>query len=286
MSANKVYKPTDYYRGTVMEPENISTLKASFGEYEALGNQHRKLSERIESLKEGMVKSRQQGAFQNLQRQMREVKNLVKEREDVDAQMAVLNLSRKKDDDHRLAVRQEESYSEQISSVAHKISQLEQKIMNFSEYDFARCQRPDGSFYGTRGKCRKGTESSAVTKEEKTSASKSPLARASASQLKGVNAKLGDLVRQLQQRAKEADKAFRKVDRETRKDKSPEAKKRRAIAAREADRAQRDAEKAQRALLKSQEQLAKTLEAERRRRMSPAQRAATARLDKEVRARG
>lgn len=32
---------------------------------------------------------------------------------------------------------------------------------NFSEgetYDFTRCVRPDGSVYGTRGKCRKGSE--------------------------------------------------------------------------------------------------------------------------------
>ena len=33
--------------------------------------------------------------------------------------------------------------------------------LNFSEgetYDFTRCVRPDGSAYGTRGKCKKGTE--------------------------------------------------------------------------------------------------------------------------------
>jgi len=34
------------------------------------------------------------------------------------------------------------------------------------EFDFARCQRPDGSTYGSRGKCRKGSEVSAVTEEE------------------------------------------------------------------------------------------------------------------------
>lgn len=37
--------------------------------------------------------------------------------------------------------------------------------LEFSEdtesYDFARCQRPDGSFYGTSGQCRKGKESGA-----------------------------------------------------------------------------------------------------------------------------
>lgn len=32
-------------------------------------------------------------------------------------------------------------------------------------WDFARCQRPDGSFYGTRGKCRKGSEVGARVEE-------------------------------------------------------------------------------------------------------------------------
>lgn len=36
-------------------------------------------------------------------------------------------------------------------------------------YDFTRCQRPDGSFYGTSGKCKKGTQSAAASEstEEK-----------------------------------------------------------------------------------------------------------------------
>lgn len=40
----------------------------------------------------------------------------------------------------------------------------------FSEsdnYDFARCVRPDGSVYGTRGKCRKGKETSAKPSQER-----------------------------------------------------------------------------------------------------------------------
>ena len=46
----------------------------------------------------------------------------------------------------------------------------ESAFENFSEgvmdavYDFARCQRADGSFYGTGGQCRKGTESGAKEK--------------------------------------------------------------------------------------------------------------------------
>jgi hypothetical protein len=34
-------------------------------------------------------------------------------------------------------------------------------------WDFARCQRPDGSIYGTKGKCRKGTEIGAEPEESK-----------------------------------------------------------------------------------------------------------------------
>jgi hypothetical protein len=38
----------------------------------------------------------------------------------------------------------------------------------FSEaYDFARCQRPDGSFYGTAGTCRKGSPAGAKQEEPK-----------------------------------------------------------------------------------------------------------------------
>lgn len=34
-----------------------------------------------------------------------------------------------------------------------------------SEYDFTRCMRADGSFYGTRGKCRKGSDAGAAEKK-------------------------------------------------------------------------------------------------------------------------
>ena len=39
---------------------------------------------------------------------------------------------------------------------------LEQAL---EHYDYARCQRPDGSYYGTAGKCRKGTEVGAREKK-------------------------------------------------------------------------------------------------------------------------
>lgn len=141
-----------------MEPEVTSSLKASFYEYETLGKKHREVSSRIENLNEAMKLSRQRGAFQQLQAQMKEVKELVKQKEDLDGKMAVADLARKKDDDHRLAVKQEVSYSEQLSSVGSRIAELEAQMFSYAEqaedeFDFARCQRPDGSFYGTRGKC-------------------------------------------------------------------------------------------------------------------------------------
>lgn len=55
----------------------------------------------------------------------------------------------------------EETLSQYVALVEERIS------LSFSEggpYDFARCMRADGSYYGTRGKCRKGTEAGA--KEE------------------------------------------------------------------------------------------------------------------------
>lgn len=42
---------------------------------------------------------------------------------------------------------------------------------NTENYDFARCQRPDGSFYGTSGQCRRGKDAGAKPEEPKKAAS-------------------------------------------------------------------------------------------------------------------
>lgn len=48
------------------------------------------------------------------------------------------------------------SFSE---SVHPDLPYLEQALTTLlSSYDFARCMRPNGTFYGTRGKCKSGTE--------------------------------------------------------------------------------------------------------------------------------
>ena len=50
--------------------------------------------------------------------------------------------------------------------------------INFSEggtYDFTRCVRPDGSAYGTNGKCRKGTEGESKEKKKRESEKREPM---------------------------------------------------------------------------------------------------------------
>lgn len=125
--------PTNYAKGTVLEPEVVSTLRPSFKEYENLGKKHKDLTDRIDKLNEAMVMSRQRGAFQVLQNQMKEVKNLVKEREAIDAKMSVADLARKKEDDRRIAASQEASYSERIQEVGDRIAKLEQMLLSYSE---------------------------------------------------------------------------------------------------------------------------------------------------------
>lgn len=126
-------EPTDYFRGTVMEPSHVSTLKASFKEYEDLGKKHEDITNRIKDINEKMKISRQRGAFQVLQDQMKTVKDLVKEREGIDARMATIDLARKKEDDRRLAEGQEVSYSEKIRSVGDRIAQLEEMMASYQD---------------------------------------------------------------------------------------------------------------------------------------------------------
>jgi chaperonin cofactor prefoldin len=127
------HKPTDYARGTVLEPDNVSKLRVNFGEYETLGNRCKEICSEIESLQDKMKVTRSRGNFQVLQNQMKMVSNLMKEKSAIDAKMAVIDLARKKTDDHKLAVGEEPSYAEKIDSVTARIAELEAKISNFAE---------------------------------------------------------------------------------------------------------------------------------------------------------
>jgi hypothetical protein len=161
------HKPTDYARGTVMEPEATSQLKSNFGEYDMLGERCEEICSEIDGLKESMKVARMRGNFQELQQQMKLINNLTKEKSAVEAKMATLDLSRQQDDSHKTMMGMEPSYSENINSVEAKIAELEAKLAEFAEdsghpFDFTTCQRKDGSMYGTSGKCRKGSPTAAV----------------------------------------------------------------------------------------------------------------------------
>ena len=68
------------------------------------------------------------------------------------------------------------SFSEEALREYARLATQSQSL-EFSEsgtYDFARCVRPDGTVYGTGGKCRKGTESEAKDKKVTPSSGQKP----------------------------------------------------------------------------------------------------------------
>lgn len=123
------HAPTDYARGTVMEPEHTSTLKSNFGEYDNLGNRCKEICDEIERLQEAMKDSRTRGNFQALQKQMKLINNLTKEKTAIEAKMATIDLARKQNDQHRQMVGEEVSYAEKIDAVSARIAELESKLL-------------------------------------------------------------------------------------------------------------------------------------------------------------
>jgi len=126
------HKPTDYARGTVMEPAHTSNLRANFGEYENLGKRCKEICGEIDSLQEQMKISRTRGNFQALQKQMKLINNLTKERTAIEAKMATVDLARRQTDDHRHLMGEEMSYAEKIEAVSAKIAELEAKLSEMS----------------------------------------------------------------------------------------------------------------------------------------------------------
>ena len=70
-------------------------------------------------------------------------------------------------------------------------------------FDFGRCQRADGSFYGTGGVCRKGTEAGAKEKEAKSSGG----GGSSVAEVKALDKK----AKEANKKADAAEKAWRKA---------------------------------------------------------------------------
>jgi hypothetical protein len=137
------HAPTDYKRNTVEEPEVTSKLRDAFGEllpanvmdgdrYDKMQDVAEKLNLRIDSLQNEMRISRQRGAFQQLQSQMREMQRLIKEKEALDARMAVDNLGRKQMTDFKRTMDQATSYSE-MDEIGAQIAALEEAMKAYMD---------------------------------------------------------------------------------------------------------------------------------------------------------
>jgi len=117
-------------------------------------------------------------------------------------------------------------------------------------YDFTRCVRPDGSAYGTRGKCRKGTEGGPAEKPaSRPRAATDSDAKAVVQKMKGAKprASSNDLKKEwgkAEKAVKAAKGELALVNAATKGDKSPESLRRRLNASMVLDKAERAAVKA------------------------------------------
>ena len=137
------HKPTDYKRGTTEEPEHTSKLRDAYhelmpasvmdgGRYAVMRQESEALNLRIDSLQNEMRVSRQRGAFQMLQNQMKEMQKLIKDKEALDARMAVEDLGKKQMGDYNRTMEQETSYSE-LTDLNDRIAELEGLMQQYLE---------------------------------------------------------------------------------------------------------------------------------------------------------
>ena len=91
------------------------------------------LNLQIDSLQSQMRVSRERGSFQQLQEQMRRMQGLIKQKEALDARMAVDNLGRKQMGDYNRTMNQEDSYSESIGTIGERIAELETRLLEYCE---------------------------------------------------------------------------------------------------------------------------------------------------------
>ena len=131
---------TDYKRGTVEEPEVTSKLRDAFNEllpekprnseFNRLAERDDQIENEIEVLQQAMKVSRQRGAFQQLQTQMKQMYALIKEKERIDAKMSVANLGAAQMDVYDDTMDQD--YSE-IQTIQDQIASLEAKLLEYRE---------------------------------------------------------------------------------------------------------------------------------------------------------
>ena len=141
------HPPTDYKRNTVEEPEVNSKLRDAFNEllpanvmngerYEDLEKQAHALNLKIDAQQDKLRVCRMRGNFQEFHRCMQEMQNMIKEKERLDAKMAVAapggNAGQKQMEDYNRTYEQESSYSE-MEEIGSQIEALEEMLKEYME---------------------------------------------------------------------------------------------------------------------------------------------------------
>ena len=135
------HPPTDYKRGTVEEPEHTSKLRSTYNEllpptarnaeFNSLASRDEAIQKEIANLQQAMVGSRRMGNFQKLQDQMKQVQALVKEKERIDAKMAVANLGAAQMDEYDNTMHQDSDDFSEMESLSSRISSLEAALKEY-----------------------------------------------------------------------------------------------------------------------------------------------------------
>lgn len=136
------HDPTDYARGTVQEPERVSKLKEAFNEldpyvaaeqpkFDAVVKKREEIEEKIKKQQDHMRHCRMTGNFKQLHDCMRKVKEMIKEKERLDAHMAVYSPAGNVNE----AAQQEQkdtwnNYAE-MQEIGSKIVELEAALKNY-----------------------------------------------------------------------------------------------------------------------------------------------------------
>ena len=141
------HPPTDYKRNTVEEPEHTSKLRDAFNEllpanvmqgdkYEDLEKQAHALNLKIDTQQEKLRVCRMRGNFAEFHRCMKEMQDMIKEKERLDAKMAVAapggNAGQKQMEDYNRTYEQESSYSE-MEEIGSQIAALEEMMKSYME---------------------------------------------------------------------------------------------------------------------------------------------------------
>jgi hypothetical protein len=139
------HAPTDYARNTILEPEHTSKLKEAYNEltpanvmqgdkYEDLKKQSEELDLKIDEQQNKLRICRMRGNFAEFHRCMQEMQDMIKEKERLDAKMAVAapggNAGQKQMDDYDRTYDQDDCYSE-IQDIGSQIAALEEKMREF-----------------------------------------------------------------------------------------------------------------------------------------------------------